>query len=237
MLPSQRQQVLLQYQSYRNQFIAANVVKARQQHRQQQQLKQLSDDTAALTLRQMLADAESQRDAALQQQPAKLTEIAAKLTEIAASCTQADSAAAVRRDAAVQNALQQHDRDVADAHAAAAQRREEARAKLEELDSKVVAIRAQLDEAGEAGQVAGSAAAGQVAGSAAAGPSATSEAECPICLDRPKSIVFQCGHQACEVCAASINCDTTSAIAAAPRSRTASRPFNPRAFTDHWRIQ
>ena len=77
MLPSQRQQVLLQYQSYRNQFIAANVVKARQQHRQQQQLKQLSDDTAALTLRQMLADAESQRDAALQQQPAKLTEIAA----------------------------------------------------------------------------------------------------------------------------------------------------------------
>ena len=228
MLPSQRQQVLLQYQSYRNQFIAANVVKARQQHRQQQQLKQLSDDTAALTLRQMLADAESQRDAALQQQPAKLTEIAAKLTEIAASCTQADSAAAVRRDAAVQNALQQHDRDMADAHAAAAQRREEARAKLEELDSKVVAIRAQLDEAGEAGQVAGS---------AAAGPSATSEAECPICLDRPKSIVFQCGHQACEVCAASINCDTTSAIAAAPRSRTASRPFNPRAFTDHWRIQ
>ena len=154
----------------------------RHQHHRQQLL-----DTAAL--RRMLATTMEQQDAAAAQQPADLA-------EIAATRKQADTAAAVRRDAAVQDALQQHDRDVADAQAVAAQRREDAHTKLEELSSKVVAIRAQLDEA-DPDPVAES----------AAGPSATSqgvEAECPICLDRPKCIVFQCGHQACAACAASI---------------------------------
>ena len=107
---------------------------------------------------------------------------------------QADAAAAMRRDDAVQNSLPLYDRDVTDAHAAAVQRREEARTKLEELNSKVVAIRAQLDGADP----------DPVAGLAAGPPATSTEVECPICLDHPKRIVFQCGHQACAACAASI---------------------------------
>ena len=178
--PPQAQQQQQQQQREQQQL---RLQRQRQQRQQQQQQRQQLSDTAA----PMLATIMEQQDAALLQQPADLA-------DVVASRKQADAAAAMRRDDAVQNALPQYDRDVADAHAAAAQRREEARTKLEELNSKVVAIRAQLDEADP----------DPVAGSAAGPPATSKEVECPICLDHPKRIVFQCGHQACAACAASI---------------------------------
>ena len=179
----QRAQAQQQQQQQQREQQQLRLQRQRQQRQQQQQQRQQLSDTAA----PMLATIMEQQDAALLQQPADLA-------DVVASRKQADAAAAMRRDDAVQNALQQYDRDVADAHAAAAQRREEARTKLEELNSKVVAIRAQLDEADP----------DPVAGSAAGPPATSKEVECPICLDHPKRIVFQCGHQACAACAASI---------------------------------